>query len=84
MYWAKAIKVEFYAIPFGRKLYTTVDELQADVDRWFEEYNTERTHTGKYCFGKTPMQTFLDSKRLVHEKLIGRLIETSAPTVVAV
>ena len=25
------------------------------------KYNCERTHTGKYCFGKTPMETFLDS-----------------------
>ena len=23
-------------------------------------YNTQRTHSGKYCFGKTPMQTFLE------------------------
>lgn len=24
-------------------------------------YNTQRTHSGKYCFGKTPIQTFLES-----------------------
>ena len=23
-------------------------------------YNTERTHSGKYCFGKTPMKTFIE------------------------
>lgn len=25
------------------------------VDKWIEEYNTERTHSGKYCFGKDTM-----------------------------
>ena len=38
-----------------------------------EEYNTNRTHTGKYCYGKTPLQTFLDSINLAHEKNIDRL-----------
>ncbi|MDY6933970.1 MAG: IS481 family transposase, partial [Spirochaetota bacterium] len=39
-------------------------ELQEDLDDWIKEYNVERTHTGKYCYGKTPMQTFLDSKNI--------------------
>jgi len=25
-------------------------------------YNEARTHQGRWCFGKTPMQTFLDSR----------------------
>ena len=29
-------------------------------DIWMNSYNTQRTHSGKYCFGKTPMQTFLE------------------------
>lgn len=53
-----------------KKLYRTIDELQADVDEWIKEYNEERTHTGKYCFGKTPIQTFLDSIKLAKEKRI--------------
>ena len=32
------------------------------------EVNYERPHCGKYCYGKTPMQTFEDSKRLALEK----------------
>ena len=32
-------------------------------------YNQERPHSGKYCFGKTPYQTFLDSKKIAPEKL---------------
>ena len=47
-----------------------------DADKWIEEYNTERTHSGKYCFGKTPYQTFLDSKRLADEKMLDRLHQT--------
>jgi hypothetical protein len=35
-----------------------------------EYYNQQRTHTGKYCFGKTPMDTFLQSKYLARQKLI--------------
>ncbi|MDR0400607.1 MAG: IS481 family transposase, partial [Treponema sp.] len=35
------------------------------------QYNEERTHSGKYCYGKTPMQTFMDSIPLAGEKLIG-------------
>jgi len=32
-------------------------------------YNYERTHTGKYCYGKTPVQTFPDSLCLAKEKM---------------
>ena len=38
-----------------------------------KEYNENRPHSGKYCFGKTPMQTFVDSKHLAQEKQIDRL-----------
>ncbi|MEW5980727.1 MAG: IS481 family transposase [Acidobacteriota bacterium] len=76
----KTIKDEFYAIAFRKKIYHSLQELQADLDHWINEYNTERTHSGKYCYGKTPMETFLDSRRLVHEKLLDRLVESSAPT----
>jgi hypothetical protein len=38
-----------------------------------DEYNTERTHSGKYCYGKTPMQTFKDSIHLVKEKMFDNL-----------
>jgi hypothetical protein len=48
-----------------------------DVDAWVESYNTERTHSGKYCYGKTPMQTFLDSKKLAHDKQLDRTMPTA-------
>lgn len=75
----QTIQNEFYASAFRRKLYHSLDELQADVDAWIESYNSERTHSGKYCYGKTPMQTFIDSAALAHEKQLDRLSPTSDP-----
>jgi hypothetical protein len=46
--------------------------LQKDLDNWIEEYNNERTHSGKYCYGKTPKQTFLEAKHLSFEKMLDR------------
>jgi len=80
----KTVKDEFYSVAFRKKIYTSLDDLQADLDRWINEYNTVRTHSGKYCYGKTPMETFIDSKQLVHEKLLDRLAQTNnAASVVA-
>lgn len=64
----KTIQDEFYAIIFRKKIYNTLKELQADLDRWLYYYNEERTHTGRYCFGKTPMQTFKGIIHLIEEK----------------
>ena len=72
----KTIQDEFYAVAFRKKIYHSLDEIQEDADRWIEEYNTERTHSGKYCFGKTPWQTFLDSKKLADDKMLDRLHRT--------
>ena len=55
---------------FRKKIYKSIEELQADLDEWLIFYNQERTHSGKYCFGKTPYQTFIDSIPLAKEKLI--------------
>jgi hypothetical protein len=35
-----------------------------------EYYNNERPHSGRYCFGKTPMATFLESLPLAKEKIL--------------
>jgi hypothetical protein len=50
---------EFYRVAFRKNIYRTIDELQADLDAWMTEYNERRPHQGRWCFGKTPMQTFL-------------------------
>jgi len=75
----KTVLYEFYRIAFRKKIYNTLDELQIDLDTWIKYYNEERTHSGKYCFGKTPMQTFLDSKPLVREKMLNNTLQTEEP-----
>lgn len=69
----RTIQDEFYSVAFRKKLYQSIDELQQDLDRWISDYNNQRTHSGKYCFGKTPMQTFIDSLPLAKEKMLDRL-----------
>lgn len=66
----RTIQDEFYAIAFRKKIYNSLDELQKDLDGWLHRYNNERTHSGKHCFGKTPMRTLLDSKHLADEKML--------------
>jgi len=66
----KTVLNEFYRVAFRRKLYGSMEELQADLDEWIQGYNEERPHPGRWCFGKTPMQTFLDSLELAKEKML--------------
>src|SRR5215831_9347962 len=75
----RTMQEEFYSIAFRKRLYSTLEDLQVDVDVWLQEYNEQRPHSGKYCFGKTPLQTFLDSKHLSDEKQLDRLpLKTSS------
>jgi len=62
---------EFYQVAFRRKVYHRLDALQKDVDEWIREYNEDRPHSGKYCYGKTPLQTFQDTLPLAKEKMVG-------------
>ena len=66
----RTIQDEFYAIVFRKRMFNTLEELQVELDEWIYWYNHERTHEGKYCFGKTPWQTFMESKPLAFEKQI--------------
>ncbi len=68
----KTVQDEFYAIAFRKKMYAGLDQLQNDLDDWIQHYNSERPHSGKYCFGKTPMETFRDSLHLAQEKRIDK------------
>ena len=79
----KTIQDEFYSVAFRKKLYSSLDQLQIDLGRWLEEYNEHRPHSGKYCFGKTPMQTFLDSRHLAHEKELDRLAVVTLPDTIS-
>jgi hypothetical protein len=69
----RTIQNEFYAIVFRKKVYRSIEEIQQDLDDWIDWYNKERTHSGKYCYGKTPWQTFLESKHLALEKQLDQL-----------
>ena len=77
----KTVLEEFYQIAFRKKIYRTIEELQADLDEWLRHYNTERPHTGKYCYGKTPQLTFQDTMHVAKEKMIGVALPSSEPAV---
>jgi hypothetical protein len=62
------MKHEFYDIAFRKKLYHSLEELQADADQWIAEYNSLRPHSGRFCYGKTPLQTLKDSIHLAQSK----------------
>src|SRR5215471_4950340 len=64
------LAVEFYRVAFRKKIYRAIEELQDDLDAWLLDYNERRPHQGRWCFGKTPMQTFLDGLPLAKEKLM--------------
>jgi transposase InsO family protein len=66
----KTVLNEFYRVAFRKKLYASLAELQADLDAWLKTYNEERTHQGRWCYGKTPLRTFLDSIPLAKEKML--------------
>ncbi len=67
---------EFYRIAFRKKIYRTIDQLPADLEAWLVEYNFRRPHRGRWCFGKTPMQTFLDAIPLAKEKIVAAALGT--------
>ena len=64
----RTMKEEFFDSAFRKKIYASIAELQQDADQWLYSYNYYRPHSGKFCYGKTPMQTFLDAKHIVLEK----------------
>lgn len=67
----KTILQEFYQVTFRKKLYNSLEALQADLDEWLVYYNEERTHQGKMCCGRTPMATLEDGKKIWQEKFVG-------------
>jgi hypothetical protein len=66
----KTMLTEFYRITFRKKISTTRAELQTDLDLWLTEDNETRVHQGRWCYGRTPMQTFRDTIPLATEKLL--------------
>ena len=37
---------ELYRVAFRKKIYRALEELQADLDAWMQEYNERRPHQG--------------------------------------
>ena len=66
----KTILQEFYQVAFRKKVYDSIDALQADLDQWIDFYNNERTHQGKKCCGRTPFDTMIEGKQIWKEKFI--------------
>ncbi len=64
----KTILNEFYKVAFRKRVYLDLAQLQQDLDEWAQQYNTERTHQGKMCCGRTPFDTMIDGKRIWQEK----------------
>ena len=75
----RTVKNEFYDIAFRKKIYSSIEQLQQDLDLWMNDYNTQRTHTGKHCFGKTPMQTMLDSIHIAKDHYLEARVDTNNP-----
>lgn len=73
----RTMQDEFYATAFRKKIYNSIEELQKDVDQWLLYYNRQRPHSGRYCYGKTPHQTFLDSIHLAKEKQLNEQFQTA-------
>src|ERR671916_3018091 len=66
----KTVLNEFSRVAFRKRIYSSIAELQVDLDAWIRSSNEDRPHQGRWCFGKTPMQTFLDAVPLAQEKMI--------------
>lgn len=55
---------EFYKVTFRKKVYTSLEDIQTDLDEFLQRYNTKRTNQGRHCKGRTPMVTFTDGLEL--------------------
>jgi transposase InsO family protein len=64
----KTVLEEFYQVALRKKIYTSLEELQRDLDDWLIEYNTRRPHQGKRCDGKTPYATWNEGKEVATSK----------------
>ncbi len=69
----KTIQQEFYQTAFRKKIYSTLEQLQSDLDTWINYYNAERPHSGKMCCGRTPLQTFYESLDMAKNKMLDSL-----------
>jgi len=64
----KTCSNEFYQVALRKKIYSSIQDLQLDLDAWLDYYNFERTHQGKICNGRTPWDTFNDGCKIASQK----------------
>jgi transposase InsO family protein len=53
----RTVKDEFFASAFRSTFYTSVEQLQIDLDEWLLHYNYERPHLGYRNHGRCPIDT---------------------------
>lgn len=56
----RTLKDEFFAKAFREKWYTSIEELQKDLNTYLIHYNENRPHDGYRTKGRTPFQAFSD------------------------
>ena len=66
----KTILQDYYQVTFRKKLFHSIDALQADLDEWLHHDNHERTRQGKMCCGRTPIETMIDGTAIWREKFV--------------
>jgi transposase InsO family protein len=71
------IQEEFYSVAFRKTLYTSIEQMQADLDAFMTYYNNERTNQGKRCLGRTPKQTWDDGYELYKKYVIEKIEVTN-------
>lgn len=65
-------------VALRKNVYETIQQLQSDLDQWIAHYNNERPHSGRYSYGKTPMETFNASIPIAKEKMLDYTLQTVA------
>lgn len=71
---------DFYQVMARQKTYASLDDLQKDLDLWVREFNQQKEFAGKYCYGRTPYQTFLETKVPLAESEANRTHTTRVET----
>ncbi len=59
----RTLLAEFYQVAMIKNIYSSLDQLQDDLDSFIHYYNFKRTNQGYRLKGKIPYQKFLDGKR---------------------
>jgi hypothetical protein len=60
---------------------TPIHPTSANTAGKGKSHNKKREHSGNYCYGKAPWQTFLDSEQLAQAKMLDSLTATTTSDV---